>query len=144
MRALSRNEIEAALLEDDMTIYPLVVPGHPSREERLANTDPVYPPRQAPLTPAQLDELRAKAPAQNPESHNATAAVIIAERQARQKAHDDKLRAKLDAATAAKGAPLSFEERQSVIADKSPEGIRRVFHSDGTWDDIAPSNKCFR
>jgi hypothetical protein len=54
VRALSRNEIEAALLEDDMTIYPLVVPGHPSREERLANTDPVYPPREAPLTPRSL------------------------------------------------------------------------------------------
>jgi hypothetical protein len=112
---LSRNEIEAALLEDDMTIYPLVVPGHPSREERLANTDPVYPPREAPLTPAQLDELRAKAPAQNPESHNATAAVIIAERQARQKAHDDKLRKAIADAEAAKGSPLTFQERQRIV-----------------------------
>jgi hypothetical protein len=98
------------------TIYEPIRPdGKLTREEALANTDPVYPPREAPLTPAQLDELRAKAPAQNPESHNATAAVIIAERQARQKAHDDKLRAKLNAAHAAKGAPLSFEERQVIL-----------------------------
>jgi hypothetical protein len=115
MRALSRNEIEAALLEDEMaTIFPPANGVSYNREEQLANTDPVYPPREAPYTPTQLDELRAKA-AQNPHSHNAQAAVVIAERQARQKAHDDKLRAKLDAATAAKGAPLTFEERQVIL-----------------------------
>jgi hypothetical protein len=116
MRALSRNEIEAALLEDEMaTIFPPANGVSYNREEQLANTDPVYPPREAPLTPAQLDELRAKAPAQNPESHNATAAVIIAERQARQKAHDDKLRKAIADAEAAKGSPLTFQERQRIV-----------------------------
>jgi hypothetical protein len=56
-----------------MTIYPLVVPGHPSREERLANTEPNYPPQEAPLTNDQLNELRAKAQAR-PQHHTHSAA----------------------------------------------------------------------
>jgi hypothetical protein len=85
MTRLRRKETEEEMENSMATIYPLVVPGHPSREERLANTDPVYPPREEPLTPAQLDELRAKAP-QNPDSHSALLAKQIAEQAERRAA----------------------------------------------------------
>jgi hypothetical protein len=63
------------------TIYPPIHPsGQLTREEALANTDPAYPLREEPLTPAQLDELRAKAPAADPNSHSARAAAWRAER----------------------------------------------------------------
>jgi hypothetical protein len=68
------------------TIYKPIRPdGVLTREEFLANTDPVYPPREEPLTPSQLDELRAKAP-QNPDSHSARLAKQIAEQAERRAA----------------------------------------------------------
>lgn len=70
-----------------MTIHPLTVPGHPSREEAAANTE--FPNRKlpAPLTNEQLADLRTKAqalPQHNTQS--ADNAKRIAERAARRAA----------------------------------------------------------
>jgi hypothetical protein len=68
------------------TIYEPIRPdGKLTREEALANTEVVYPPREEPLTPSQLDELRAKAP-QNPDSHSARLAKHLAEQAERRAA----------------------------------------------------------
>jgi len=68
------------------TIYEPIRPdGKLTREEALANTEVVYPPREEPLTPAELDALRAKAP-QNPDSHSARLAKQIAEQAERRAA----------------------------------------------------------
>jgi hypothetical protein len=68
------------------TIFKPIRPdGVLTREERLANTEPNYPSREEPLTPAQLEELRAKAP-QNPDSHSARLAKQIAEQTERRAA----------------------------------------------------------
>jgi hypothetical protein len=95
-RRLSRNEIEREIEETDMsTIHPPANGVSYNREEFHANTWPENK-RPKPLTPAQLAELREKAP-KNPNAYNAKAAANIAERQARQNAHDDKRRAELAA-----------------------------------------------
>jgi hypothetical protein len=112
-------------------------------EEAAANTWPQQ--KRTELTADQFiardKELRAKAP-HNPGTHNAKAAIDIADRQARQKAHDDKLRALLSTAEAKKGSPLTLVERQEVLkmeaASKQPEGIRRKYEKDGTWNEIRP------
>jgi hypothetical protein len=95
MRALSKDEIEKELLEEEMsTIHPPANGVSYNREELAANTWSGPSSARHPLTPAQLAELREKAP-KNPSAYNAKAAADIAERQARQNAHDDKRRAEL-------------------------------------------------
>jgi hypothetical protein len=59
--------------------------GPHTREEQLANTWPKFK-QAAPLTPAQLDELRAKSATNNPNSHSARNAKAASERAARQEA----------------------------------------------------------
>jgi hypothetical protein len=76
------------------TIHP-PANGHSYNAEELAANTWSGPKRGDALTPAQLDELRAKAQPTN--SHNAKAAVDIADRQARQKVQDDKRRAEIAA-----------------------------------------------
>jgi hypothetical protein len=94
------------------TIHP-PANGHSYNAEELAANTWSGPKRGDALTPAQLDELRAKA--QPTDSHNARAAVDIEDRQARQKAVDDTTRATLAAAEAAKGSALSREERNAIL-----------------------------
>jgi hypothetical protein len=99
MSRLRRNEIEKELLEEEMaTIHPPANGVSYNREEQAANTHISF--RRTELKAEQMiardAELRASAPT-NPNSYNAKAAADIAERQARQKAHDDKLRAELAA-----------------------------------------------
>jgi hypothetical protein len=81
------------------TIYEPIRPdGRLTREEALANTEVVYPPREAPLTNEQLNEIRAKA--QKPDSHSARLAKQIAEQAERRaesladrhRQHDDWIR----------------------------------------------------
>jgi hypothetical protein len=48
-------------------------------------------------------------------THNEQAAVFIADQQARQKVHDDKLRKALADAEARKGSPLNASERQAIL-----------------------------
>jgi hypothetical protein len=77
------------------TIHPPTNGHSNNAEEQAANTWPLFEHPKA-LTPAQLDELRAKAPQVEPD-HNSRAAVDIADRQARQKLQDDKRRAEIAA-----------------------------------------------
>jgi hypothetical protein len=48
-------------------------------------------------------------------THNEQATVFIADQQARQKVHDDKLRKAIADAEARKGSPLSAIERQAIL-----------------------------
>jgi hypothetical protein len=48
-------------------------------------------------------------------THNEQATVYIADQQARQKVHDDKLRQAIADAEARKGSPLSAIERQAIL-----------------------------
>jgi hypothetical protein len=86
-----------------------------NREEKAANTWPDVKQKFEPLTNKQLADIRGKAP-HNPESYSAKAARARAEQTARQQAHNDKLREALAAAERAKGRPLTFAERQLVLA----------------------------
>jgi hypothetical protein len=100
MSRLSRNEIEKELLEEEMaTIHPPANGVSYNREEQAANTHISF--RRTELTAEQMiardAELRANAP-KDPDSFNAKAAADIADRQERQKAHDDKVRAELASA----------------------------------------------
>jgi hypothetical protein len=110
VKFLRTDEIE----ENSMsTIHPLAG-AVPTREEAAANTWPVFKQQPAP-TNEQLADIRARSP-QNPESYSAKAARARAEQTARQQAHNDKLREALAAAERAKGRPLTFAERQLVLA----------------------------
>jgi hypothetical protein len=63
----------------------------PRRNYYDSSDFPGVPPRQAPLTNEQLEQLRVQASGQNPDSHNARAAAQ--RNQARNQAHDATLRA---------------------------------------------------
>jgi len=123
------------------TIHPPANGVSFNREEAAANT--WTGPKRTELTTDQFiardDELRARAP-KNLDTHNARAAADIADRQARQSAHDDKLREALSAAEAKKGSPLSFVERQEVLkmeaGSKPSVGVHRKYEKDGTWTEI--------
>jgi hypothetical protein len=118
VKRLSRNQIEEELLlEDEMaTIHPPANGVSYNREEAAANT--WNGPKRLEISEEQrnkqLNDIRVKAP-QNPESYSAKAARAREDQQARQNAHNDKLRQELDAATAAKGAPLTFAERLVIL-----------------------------
>jgi hypothetical protein len=136
-RRLSKDEI---FREEDnamATIHPPANGVSFNREEAAANT--WNGPKRTELTADQFiardNALRAKAP-QNPDSHNARAAIDAADRQARQKAHDDKQRAALAAAEAAKGSRLTLVESREVLAGKPLESIRRQYNQDGTWNEV--------
>ena len=102
------------------TIFPPQNGVFYNKEELAANTDPVYPPRQEPLTPAQLDELRAKAPAADPNSHNAQAAAWRAERAKRITVTVTEEQAeRLKSEQQRSGAPVSLQVRRALdLADK--------------------------
>lgn len=61
---------------------------------------------------------RWNAPQMSLERHSDKAAIFIKDQQRRQREHDDKLRVALRAAESAKGSPLTFVERQTVLVGK--------------------------
>jgi hypothetical protein len=112
VKFLRTDEIEGNSMS---TIHPPANGVSYNREEKAANTWPDVKQKFEPLTNKQLADLRAEAP-QNPESYSAKAARARAEQTAHQQAHNDKLREAITAAERAKGRPLTFAERQLVLA----------------------------
>jgi nucleoid-associated protein YgaU len=132
MRALSKDEIFEALEEIEMSLPQALSP------EQLTKLRTVAQAKGLPLTadesavvlfgkvPQKVSSgisIQNSAPAPNvnfvrdseDNSYGAQAARARAPQEAVRKAHEDKVREELDAAQEAKGAPLTFDERQFVM-----------------------------